>query len=61
MSSAIFDCLKNGRIKVKCNKVCEMLQKDCGESARKKSSVYEWYKRFQDDREGVEDDDPARQ
>jgi hypothetical protein len=36
MSLAIFACLKNGRIKVKCNKVCEMIQKGYGESAIKK-------------------------
>jgi hypothetical protein len=30
MSSAIFACLGNGRIEVKCNKVCEMLQKAYG-------------------------------
>ncbi|XP_055910513.1 protein GVQW3-like [Eupeodes corollae] len=34
-----------------CNNVCEMLQKAYGESAMKKTSVYEWYKRFQDGRE----------
>jgi hypothetical protein len=37
MSSAIFACLKNGRIELKCKKVCEMLQKAYGESARKKT------------------------
>ncbi|XP_066600746.1 uncharacterized protein [Prorops nasuta] len=34
-----------------------MLQKAYGESAMKKTSVYEWYKRFQDGREDVEDDE----
>lgn len=47
-------CVKN---EIKCNKVCEMLQKAYGESAMKKTSVYEWYKRFQDGREDVEDDE----
>jgi hypothetical protein len=36
MSSAILACLKNGRIEVKCNKVCEVLQKAYGESSMKK-------------------------
>jgi hypothetical protein len=36
MSSAIFACLNNGRIEVKCNKVCEMLQKAYGETVVKK-------------------------
>jgi hypothetical protein len=49
---------KNGRIEVKCNKVCEILQKAYAESAMKKTtSVYEWYKRLQDGREDVEDDE----
>lgn len=47
-------CVKN---EIKCNKVCELLQKAYGESAMKKTSVYEWYKRFQDGREDVEDDE----
>lgn len=47
-------CVKN---EIKCNKVCEMLTKAYGESAMKKTSVYEWYKRFQDGRENVEDDE----
>ena len=34
-----------------------MLQKAYGESAMKKTSVYEWYKRFQDGRVDVEDDE----
>ena len=34
-----------------------MLIKAYGESAMKKTSVYEWYKRFQDGREDVEDDE----
>ena len=38
-----------------------MLTKDYGESAMSKTSVYEWYKRFQDGREDVEDDErPGR-
>jgi hypothetical protein len=32
-----------------------MLQKAYGEFAMKKTSVYEWYKHFQDGREDVED------
>jgi hypothetical protein len=36
MCSAIFPCLKNGRIEVKWIMVCEMLQKAYGESAMKK-------------------------
>jgi hypothetical protein len=58
ISSAIFACIKNERIEVKCNKVCEMLQKAYGESAMKKPSVYEWYKRFQYSPEDVEDPAP---
>jgi hypothetical protein len=54
MSSVIF---ANGRIEVECNKVCEMLQKACGECAMKKTRIYEWYTRFQDGREDVEDDE----
>jgi hypothetical protein len=34
-----------------------MLQKDYGESTMKKTSFHEWYKRFQDGREDVEDDE----
>ena len=38
-----------------------MLIKAYGESAMSKTRVYEWYKRFQDGREDVEDDErPAR-
>jgi hypothetical protein len=37
MSSAIFACLKNGGIKIKCSKVFEMLQKAYGESVMKKN------------------------
>jgi hypothetical protein len=37
MSSVIFGYLKNGRIEVKCNKVCDMLQKAYGKSAMKKN------------------------
>ena len=33
-----------------------MLTKAYGESAMSKTRVYEWYKRFQDGREDVEDD-----
>ena len=46
---------------VKCNKVCKMLKNAYGESAMSKTRVYEWYKRFQDGREDVEDDErPGR-
>jgi hypothetical protein len=34
-----------------------MLQKAYGKSVMKKTSVYEWYKSFQDCREDVEDDE----
>ena len=34
-----------------------MLTKAYGESAMSKTRVYEWYKRFQDGREDVEDDE----
>ena len=34
-----------------------MLTKAHGESALSKTRVYEWYKRFQDGREDVEDDE----
>ena len=47
-------CVKN---EIKGNKVCEMLTKAYGESAMSKTRVYEWYKRFQDGREDVEDDE----
>jgi protein subunit release factor B len=57
MSSAIFARLKKGRTVVKCNKVCETLQKAYGESAMKKTNVYKCYKRFQDGHEDVEDDE----
>jgi hypothetical protein len=57
MSSGIFSCLKNGRIEVKCKKLCEMLQKDYDESAMKKKGFSKWYKRFQNDLEDVEDDE----
>ena len=42
---------------IKCNKVCEMLTKAYGKSAMSKTRVYEWYKRFQDGREDVEDNE----
>ena len=46
---------------VKCNKVCKISTKAYGESAMSKAIVYEWYKRFQDGREDVEDDErPGR-
>ena len=37
--------------------MCEILIKAYGESAMGKTRVYEWYKRFQDGREDVEDDE----
>ena len=41
--------------------MCEILTKACGESAISNKRVYEWYKRFQDGREDVEDDEsPGR-
>ena len=46
---------------MKSNKVSEMLTKAYGESAMSKTRVYEWYKRFQNGREDVEDDErPGR-
>ena len=39
--------------------MCEILTKTYGESAISKKRVYEWYKRFQDGREDVEDDERA--
>ena len=51
-------CVKN---EIKCSKVCKILIKAYGESAMSKTRVYEWYKRFQDGREDVEDDErPGR-
>ena len=51
-------CVKS---EIKCNKVCEMLTKAYGDSSMSKTRVYEWYKRFQDGREDVEDDErPGR-
>ena len=51
-------CVEN---EIKCYKVCKMLTKAYGESAISKTRVYEWYKRFQDGREDVEDDErPGR-
>jgi len=35
----------------------KILEKAFGESAMKKTSVYEWYKRFEEGREDVEDDE----
>ena len=41
--------------------MCEILIKAYGESPMSKTRVYEWYKRFQDGREDVEDDErPGR-
>ena len=52
-------CVKNEI--VKCNKVCKILTKVYGESTMSKTRVYEWYKRFQDGRADVEDDErPGR-
>ena len=55
-------CIKFGvKNEIKCNKVGEMLTKAYGESAMSKTRVHEWYKRFQDGREDVEDDErPGR-
>ena len=51
-------CVKN---EIKCNEVCEMLITAYGESAMSKTRAYKWYKRFQDGREDVEDDErPGR-
>ena len=47
-------CVKN---EIKCNKVCEMLTKAYDKSAMSETRVYEWYKRFQDGCEDVEDDE----
>ena len=47
-------CVKN---EIKCIKVYEMLTKAYGESAMRKTRVYKWYKRFQDGREDVEDEE----
>ena len=66
MSSEIFDCLNKWikfcvKNEIKCNKVCEMLTKAHGESAKSITRVYEWYKRFPDGREDVEEDEhPGR-
>ena len=38
-----------------------MLTKAYGESAMSKTRVYEWYKRFQDGREDVEDDEKVKE
>ena len=44
-----------------CSEVLKMLNIAFGESAMSKTRVYEWYKRFQDGREDVEDDErPGR-
>ena len=55
-------CIKiSVKNEIKFNKVCEMLTKAYGESAMSKTRVYEWYKRFQDGREDVEDNErPGR-
>lgn len=51
-------CYKNG---IKCSNVLEMLNIAFGESTISKTRVYEWYKRFQEGREDVEDDErPGR-
>ena len=47
-------CVKN---EIKCNKVCDMLIKAYGDSTMSKPRIYEWYKRFSEGRESVEDDD----
>ena len=45
-------CVKNG---FKCSEVLEMLFKAFGENAMSKTTVYEWYKRYKEGREDVED------
>jgi len=51
-------CFKNG---IKCSTVLEMLNVAFGEFSMNKTSVYKWYKRFQEGREDVEDDErPGR-
>lgn len=47
-------CFKNG---IKCSTVLEMLNVAFGEYSMNKTCVYKWYKRFQEGREDVEDDE----
>lgn len=46
-------CVKN---EIKRSAVLEMLQKAYGDGAMRKTAVYEWYTRFQEGREEVDDD-----
>ena len=47
-------CVKN---EIKCNKVCEMSTKAYGKSGVSIRRVFEWYKRFQDVHEDIENDE----
>ena len=46
-------CVKNA---IKCSEAFKMLQKAFGGDTMSKPRVYEWYKRFQEGREDIEDD-----
>lgn len=46
-------CVKNG---IKCSEAFKMLKKAFGNNTMSQPRVYEWYKRFQEGREDIEDD-----
>ena len=46
-------CYKNG---IQCSNVLEMLKVAFGDSAMSRARVFEWYNRFKNGREDVEDD-----
>ncbi|XP_011146696.2 putative uncharacterized protein FLJ37770 [Harpegnathos saltator] len=46
-------CVKNG---IKCSEAFKMLKKAFGDNTMSQPRVYEWYKRFQEGREDIEDD-----
>ena len=51
--SAIKFCVRNGFSK---SKTIDMLLNAYGEKAMKKTAVYMWYKRFEEGRENIKDD-----
>lgn len=47
-------CVKN---EFKCSEVVKMMQKAFGDSSMNERTIYKWFKRFEDSRESVEDDE----
>jgi hypothetical protein len=53
LTAVIKFCVKLGKTQTE---VYEILQNVCGDEALSRSSVFEWYKRFQNESEDIQDD-----